>query len=71
VRDTGIGIAADDQQRLFQYFEQSDNGLARRYGGSGLGLAIARRLVELDGRAHLLRERGGQGAASGSTFRLP
>ena len=72
VRDTGIGIATDDQKRLFQYFEQSDNGLARRYGGSGLGLAaIARRLVELMGGRIFCESEEGRGAASGSMFRLP
>ena len=65
VRDTGIGIGADDQQRLFQYFEQSDNGLARRYGGSGLGLAIARRLVELMGGRIFYESEEGKGSRFG------
>ena len=62
VHDTGIGIATDDQKRLFQYFEQSDNGLARRYGGSGLGLAIARRLVELMGGRIFCESEEGRGS---------
>jgi signal transduction histidine kinase len=37
VRDTGIGISRDDEQRLFQYFEQSDNGLARRLAAAAWG----------------------------------
>ena len=65
VRDTGIGISRDDQQRLFQYFEQSDNGLARRYGGSGLGLAIARRLVELMGGRIFYESEEGKGSRFG------
>ena len=69
VRDTGIGIGADDQQRLFQYFEQSDNGLARRYGGSGLGLAIARRLVELMGGRIFYESEEGKGSRFG--FHVP
>jgi PAS domain S-box-containing protein len=47
VADTGIGLTPEQQQRLFQPFEQADGSTARKYGGTGLGLALTRRLVTL------------------------
>jgi len=49
VRDTGPGIAPEDQRRIFDEFQQVDNSSTRKKGGSGLGLAISRRIVELHG----------------------
>jgi PAS domain S-box-containing protein len=59
VRDTGIGIAPEDQQRIFREFEQADERTARTYGGTGLGLAISERIIRrMDGRITLQSQPG-------------
>jgi len=61
VRDTGIGIAPDAQQRIFREFEQADEQIARQYGGSGLGLAISERIVRRMGGRIALESAVGEG----------
>jgi PAS domain S-box-containing protein len=62
VRDTGIGIAKDQQAQIFSAFSQADSSTARRFGGSGLGLAIARQLVKLMGGELEVVSQPGEGA---------
>ena len=71
VRDTGIGIQADQMDRLFQSFSQVDASMTRRYGGTGLGLAISKRLVEVMGGSIWVQSEGiaGQGTAFHFTIR--
>ncbi len=66
VRDTGIGIAPEAQQRIFREFEQADDRIGRSYGGTGLGLSISDRIVKRMGGRITLESKPG----AGSTFEV-
>ncbi len=69
VRDTGPGISAVDQAKLFQEFQQADNAITKKKGGTGLGLAISKRIIEMHGGKIWVESQPGQGSTF--AFTLP
>jgi signal transduction histidine kinase len=69
VRDTGPGISAADQAKLFREFQQADNAITRKKGGTGLGLAISKRIIEMHGGRIWVESQPGQGSTF--AFTLP
>jgi two-component system sensor histidine kinase/response regulator len=62
IRDTGVGIPLDRQQKIFEAFTQADGSVTRTYGGTGLGLTISSQLVQLMGGRLWLESQAGQGS---------
>ena len=62
VKDNGIGISAEQQQGLFNMFEQADGGNTRKHGGIGLGLALSKRIIEMMGGTITIESELNEGA---------
>ena len=71
VQDTGIGIKASDQERVFHEFEQVDSSYGRQQQGTGLGLTLTQKLVEMHGGLIWVESEGVEGKGSTFTFLLP
>jgi GAF domain-containing protein len=69
VRDTGPGISAADQAKLFQEFQQANNAITKKKGGTGLGLAISKRIIEMHGGKIWVESKVGEGSTF--AFSLP
>ena len=70
VSDTGIGISAEEQAKLFQPFQQAESNMARKYGGAGLGLVICRNLVEMMGGRIWVQSEPGKGSTFAFTVKV-
>ncbi|MCG8614396.1 MAG: response regulator [Pseudomonadales bacterium] len=71
VKDTGIGIGPETQQSIFDFFNQADNSITRKYGGTGVGLAITKGLLDLFGSRMVVKSAIGQGAMFAFKLTLP
>ena len=71
VNDTGIGLAEEEQARLFKPFEQADGSITRKYGGTGLGLVICQRFVRMMGGDLEVRSEPGKGSTFSFSLALP